>query len=139
METSIFTDLKNEPKTEDLKAPLRKSFDWWMQLRDFVFEAYPLAKEEWHVSVKKYGWGFRIKDNKRAIVYFSPLDGFFRVTMVFGQKATDQIMKSDISELIKNELMNAKVYMEGRVIRLEIGDESLIEDIKKLILFKINN
>lgn len=139
METSFFTDLQKEPKTDDLSKPLGKSFEWWMKLRNFVFEKYPPAKEEWHVSIKKYGWGFRIKDKKRAIIYFSPLQGFFRVTMVFGQKATDQILNSDISEQVKNELMNSRVYAEGRVIRMEIKDESFLEDIKKLIEIKIRN
>ena len=132
-------DLQKEPKTEDLKVPLGKTFDLWMKIRAFVFEKYPAAKEEWHVSVKKYGWGYRIKDKKRAIIYLSPLNGFFRVTMVFGQKATDKILESDISESVKTELMSSKVYMEGRVLRLEIQDENRMEDIKKLVEIKIQN
>jgi hypothetical protein len=57
--------------------------------------------------------------------------------MVFGQKATDQILGSDISQQVKDELMRSKVYMEGRVIRLEVQDNSNINDIKKLIEFKL--
>lgn len=139
MDTSIFMDLNKKPKTDDLKVPLEKTYEFWLQIRDFVFERYPLAIEEWHVSVKKYGWGFRIKDKKRAIVYLSPREGFFRVTMVFGQKATDRILESGISESIKTELLNSKVYMEGRVIRLEIKDDSYLEDVKRLIEIKIAN
>ena len=59
--------------------------------------------------------------------------------MVFGQKATDKILSSDISEEIKTELLNSKVYMEGRVIRLEINENSNINDIQKLILIKLSN
>ena len=59
--------------------------------------------------------------------------------MVFGQKATDRILSSDISDFIKEELMNSKVYMEGRVIRLEINDNSFLNDIKKLVEIKIAN
>jgi hypothetical protein len=137
METSIFMDLKKTPQTADLEIPLGKNFQIWQEIRDFVFMKYPEAIEEWHVSVKKYGWGFRIKDKKRAIIYLSPRIGFFRVAMVFGQKATDWILNSDISDAIKQELMNSRVYAEGRVIRLEVNDGSALGDIKKLIEAKL--
>jgi hypothetical protein len=137
METSVFMDLANTPVTSDLEIPLGKTFSVWMEIRDFVFEKYPKAIDEWHVSVKKFGWSFRIKDKKRAIIYLSPRPGFFWVTMVFGQKATENILGSDISQQVKDELMRSKVYMEGRVIRLEVYDNSNINDIKKLIEFKL--
>jgi len=139
METSIFMDLSKKPETADLEIPLGNTFPFWQEISDFVFAKYPAAIEDWHVSVKKYGWGFRLKDKKRAIIYLSPREGFLRVTMVFGQKATDQILSSEISADIKEELLNSKVYVEGRVIRLEIQDTTLLNDIKKLIEIKIAN
>ncbi len=139
METSIFMDLTKLPETADLVIPLGNTFPLWKEISDFVFLKYPAAIEEWHIAVKKYGWGFRIKDKKRAIIYLSPREGFFLVSMVFGQKATDQIINSNISAEIKEELKNSKVYMEGRVIRLEVYDNSILHDIKKLIEIKIAN
>lgn len=139
METSIFMDLTKTPNASDLEVPLRKTLNVWNEIREFVFEKYPAAIEEWHISVKKYGWGFRIKDKKRAIIYLSPRKGFFRVTMVFGQKATDRILSTDISDFVKEELMKSKVYVEGRVISLEIIDDSFLNDIKKLVEIKIIN
>lgn len=139
METSIFMDLSKTPKTTDLEIPLRNTYSVWKEIRDFVLEKYPAAIEEWHIAVKKYGWGFRIKDKKRAIIYLSPRAEFFLVAMVFGQKATVQILNSDISAKIKEELMNSKVYMEGRVIRMEVRNSAYLADIKKLVEIKIAN
>ncbi len=139
MEASVFMNLEVVPVTNDLIEPLEKTFPLWMEIRDFVFTVYPKALEEWHVSAKKYGWGFRIKDKKRAIIYLSPRKTFFKVAMVFGQKATDQILTSDISEFIKTEITNSKVYAEGRVIRLDITDPTFVNDIKKLVEIKIAN
>ena len=53
MEPSIFMDLTKTPKTSDLEIPLGKTFAVWNEIRDFVFEKYPAAIEEWHVSVNK--------------------------------------------------------------------------------------
>ncbi|MBN2635905.1 MAG: DUF3788 domain-containing protein [Prolixibacteraceae bacterium] len=137
METSFFTDLTKIPGNDDLKIAIGDLFPLWMEIRDFIFAKYPTAIEEWHISVKKYGWIYRIKDKKRAIIYLSPRTGYFIVSMVFGQKATDKILDAEISENIKTELMNSKVYMEGRVLRLDIHDNLHITDIKKLIEIKI--
>jgi hypothetical protein len=60
-----------------------------------------------------------------------PRDGFFKVALVFGQKATELILASTVSEDLKNELKAAKVYAEGRGIRVEVKNKSIIDDIKK--------
>jgi hypothetical protein len=139
METSIFMDLNNVPQNEDLREPLRDAYPLWMEIRDYVFEKYPKAVEEWKVWVKKYGWGYRIKDKKRAILYLSPKYGHIDVTFVFGQKAADSILASDIDQKLKDDLMSSKVYMEGRVLRIDVQDKSFMADIKKLIEIKIAN
>jgi len=139
MDTSYFTDLTKIPCNEDLKVAIGDLFPVWMEIRNFVYEKYPAAVEEWHISIKKYGWLYRIKDKKRAIIYLSPREGFFKATMVFGQKAVDKIMLTDISEELKLELKSSKVYVEGRVLRIEKVDYLNIPDLKNLIEIKIAN
>ena len=56
---------------------------------------------------------------------------------MFGQKATDAIFESPISENIKSEIRSAKVYAEGRGIRVDVKNKSVIHDIEKLIEIKI--
>ncbi|MDP2887597.1 MAG: DUF3788 family protein, partial [Bacteroidota bacterium] len=58
---------------------------------------------------------------------------------VFGQKATDFILESDISPEIKNDLRKATKYAEGRGIRIEIKDNQILADIEKLIAIKLAN
>jgi hypothetical protein len=80
-----------------------------------------------------------MKDKKRTIIYFLPRAGFFKVALVFGQKATDEVMNGSVSEDIKMELSAAKVYAEGRGIRIEVKNETVINDIKELINVKLAN
>ena len=77
------------------------------------------------------------KRQETGIIYFLPRENYFKVAFVFGQKATDDIMSSDIQTDIKNELHAAKVYAEGRGIRIDVKDEKKINDIEKLIDFKL--
>ncbi|MDO9254375.1 MAG: DUF3788 family protein [Bacteroidales bacterium] len=37
----------------------------WIEIRDYVFQKYPDAVEEWNTPEKNYGWSFRVKDKKR--------------------------------------------------------------------------
>lgn len=137
MDISIFTDKAKKPDISDLMQSLAETFPLWLKIREFVLEKYPTGLEEWNFPGVKYGWSFRIKDKKRAIVYFLPRDGFFKVAFVFGTKAMNEILASDISEIIKTDLQKARVYAEGRGIQVEVNDDSTLNDITKLIEIKL--
>ena len=137
MDKSIFMDLTKMPVSSDLEIPLGNTYSFWKEICDFVFEKYPAAIEEWHVSVKKYGWGYRIKDKKRAIIYLLPRQGYFKTGFVFGPKAADEIRNSRVSADIRDELENARMYAEGKGIRIDIRTEADINDIKKLVEIKL--
>jgi hypothetical protein len=137
MDISIFVDKKIIPTTENLIESLGGTYELWKDLSGYVHLKYPSAVDEWKYSGDKYGWSFRIKDKKRVIVYLLPRDKFFKTAFVFGQKATDAVMNSLISDKIKSELESAKVYVEGRGIRLDILNETILYDLKTLIDIKI--
>ena len=132
--------VKNQiPNEEGLYEVLGTTYPLWKIIERDVFEKDTTAKPEWHYSGVKFGWSYRIKDKKRVIVYLLPRNKYFKVAFVFGQKATDSIMNSTINNQIKTALQDAKGHAEGRGIRIDIKEDSLIEDIKKLILIKINH
>ena len=139
MECSIFMDKSLQPDEAALAIALGESFKFWKEIRDYTFKKYPKATEEWNYPGIKYGWSFRIRDKKRAILYLLPRESHFMVAFVFGQKAVDQIMGSDIAQEIRTELSNARVYAEGRGIRIDIRDSSQLRDIFFLIDVKISH
>ena len=135
---SIFTDKELVPDEEILKTTLGMTYKFWQTLVNYVHSIYPKTIEEWSFS-KSGGWNFRMKDKKRTIIYLLPRESFFKVALVFGQKATDEVLKSKIATDIKTELESARVYAEGRGIRIEVKDEKIENDIKELINIKIKN
>jgi hypothetical protein len=134
---SIFTDKKKTPTEADLKKALGSTFQYWQELETHTYKAFPAATAAWHYSSDRYGWSFRISDKTRVLVYLLPRAGFFKVALVFGQKATNEILSGTVSDTIKNELSTAKVYAEGRGIRMEVKDKNLVADLIKLIRIKI--
>lgn len=135
--TPIFSDKSQSPTVQQLEEVLGGNITLWMELEAYVKQQYPKALAEWNFPGAKYGWNFRIKDSKRAIVYLLPRHGFFMVAFVFGGKATASILESPIADSIKTELQQARVYAEGRGISLQVHNESLMDDIKQLVKVKL--
>lgn len=137
MDTSVFSDKEIVPGDQNLSIELKENYDLWNSIRDYVRKKAPNSMEEWKYSGKKFGWSFRVNDKKRVIVYLLPREAYFKVAFVFGQKATDAIMDSTISDTIKNELLSAKAYAEGRGIRIDVRAPEVLEDIMHLIDIKL--
>ncbi len=137
MDTSVFTNKAVVPGDGDLFVELKATYDLWNTIRNYVHTAYPGAVDEWNYSGQKFGWSFRIKDKKRVIVYLLPREGYFKTAFVFGQKATNAILDSTIDKQIREELQSAKVYAEGRGIRIDVRDSQVLEDVKRLIAIKL--
>ena len=136
-DASIFMDKTVKPTDKDLVEKLAATYDLWKRLYDLVLSKYLKGIADWNFPGKKYGWSFRIKDKRRALIYFLPRDQFFIVAFVFGDKAVNDIMKTGISDKIKEELNLAKKYAEGRGIRIDIKDDSIFNDIEQLIDIKL--
>jgi hypothetical protein len=139
MDKNIFMNKSNKPEIADLKSALGETYALWTSISKYVNSINILFINDWNYPGEKYGWSFRIKDKKRAIVYLLPRKNCFKVAFVFGQKATDLILQSKISEEIKSELKAAKVYAEGRGIRIEVKSKNILKDIKQLIDIKLSN
>lgn len=134
MGTSVFMDKTQCPGEEDIRKELGKLYDTWNSIKEYSYQNFPGSKEEWHYS--KHGWNARIKDKKRAVVYFMPCSGYFTVSFVFGEKATKEALDSLISEDIKTIIKTAPVYGEGRGFRIEVRDKKPAKEIEKLLQIK---
>ncbi|MGZ5134410.1 MAG: DUF3788 domain-containing protein [Flavitalea sp.] len=137
MDISIFIDKTNKPEQKDLITALGKTYNLWQDIINLVYLKYPSAVSDWNFPGQKYGWSLKIKDKKRAIIYLLPRDKRFMVAFNFGQKAFEKIMDSNISEEIKHSLESAKVYAEGRGIRIEVKNQKPLKDISQLIDIKL--
>ena len=136
MDKSVFTDKNKIPSGDDLRTTLGTTYEAWKRIREFVVSHSPAVTEEWMYPGEKYGWSFRMKDKKRAIVYLLPREGFFKVAMVFGPAATEQVLSGNFAEKLKDDLRSAKPYAEGRGIRIDVTDEKILEEIFGLIRIK---
>ncbi len=136
---SIFTDKQEQPTGEELQIFLGATFPYWLELTAFTKSSLPQAAGGWNFAGVNFGWGFRISDSRRVIIYLYPRAMFFTVTMVFNTTAQEAIMASNVADSIKEALQAAEEQPEGRSISLEVRKAEMSEDIKQLIAIKLAN
>lgn len=136
---SAFMNKRAMPTEIELKEKLGSTYIIWNELKIYLNDNLKNPSEEWNYPGKKYGWSFRMKSKKRNIIYFLPKDRFFKIAFVFGQRAFDKVMESDVNEMIKNELKEAQIYGEGRGIRIDVNDNEKLGAIKTLVRIKLEN
>jgi len=139
MALSIFEDKSVVPDDTALKEALGKAYPIWTEIKSFVYSNYTAATEEWKHSGKNYGWGFRLRDKTRVIVYLTPGKDCFKFSVVFGAKATERALNEVHSGDIRAIIQSAPVYAEGRGFRMEVNNDKNMADIKTLILVKLES
>jgi hypothetical protein len=137
MAPSILDDKAIVPDDKQLEAAVGKSFELWNDIRGHIFEQYAKVVEEWNYSGANYGWSWRAKQGKRALVYLIPQKGFFLAAFCFGDKAVALIETSDVPEAIKEGLRTARKYAEGRGIRFEVRRAENVKTIRTLLEIKM--
>ena len=59
--------------------------------------------------------------------------------LVFGDKAVSVVDRSDLPDVIKSTLRNARKYAEGRGIPIDVRLAEDVENVKRLVDIKIEN
>ncbi len=132
-------DKSKMPDNQMLAEVMGKSFNLWMKLKQQLENKYGILIKEWKFYGQKLGWTFKLLLKKRNLFFFKPCKNFFRLTFVFGDKAVNEILSSDFPDFIKTELKNARKYVEGRGLTLEVKNNKEIEIVLKLVEIKIRN
>ena len=114
MSEPIFLEKANQPSENELKQTLGKTFDLWLDVKEFIKSDIGETSQEWKFYMKSTGWQLKTLLKKRNLFFFTPYENCFRMTFVFGDKAVAAVEKSDIQKSTIDELLNARKYMEGR-------------------------
>jgi hypothetical protein len=132
MALSAFVDRENPPSEQDLESALLESYPAWQLLRkEAATRLGPLA-EEWGFTSAKTGWGFRLKQGKRAILYMTPCQGYFLASFALGEKAVQAAKAAFLPEWILEAIDEAPRYAEGRGVRLKVTSAEAATAVLKL-------
>jgi len=136
---SIFLDKSVKPTNEMLSGALGQSYKYWEEIKNTLENQYGALIEEWKYYSATSGWTLKLLLKKRNLFFFAPCEKYFRLAFIFGDKAVSAVEKSDLPVKVVQELKNAKRYVEGRGLRLEVKKKTDIKNIITLVAIKINN
>lgn len=103
--------IKDRPPDEaQIKEIVKDKYLVLKAIRQYIKENLGEANEEWKYYGVKNGWVLKTFLKKRNLFFIGIYDGYFRITFVFGDKAVDSIMESDVSDKTKNSLKEARKY-----------------------------
>jgi hypothetical protein len=125
------------PTATALARALGPTQPLWDELVAHLEATYAPITPEWKASRTSPLGFLRLIRKKRTILYLLPRDGYFLTAFVFGEKATAAVRASDVPAAVVTALNEARVYAEGRGIRLETRTPQDVATMKKLAAIKM--
>ena len=139
MALSAFDDKSRPPRDDELAAMLGRAFGSWNELRRNIASRFSPVSEEWGFTSKSTGWGLRLKQPARTILYITPCKGYFLASLALGEKAVTAARESDLPASILEIIDGAKRYAEGRGVRLEVRNAKDVRNEENLAAIKMAN
>ena len=139
MPLSALTDKSHEPTDPDVRKVLGKAYEVWSDLIDAVEERIGPVFRVWGYTSKTTGWGLRLKQKDRVILYMTPQTGKFLVSFALGEKAVAAAKSTRLSPTLVAAIDNAPRYAEGRGLRVEVSRKNQVPDLAALAEIKIEN
>ena len=132
MAASVLGEKTIVPDEEALNAALKGGKTLWDKMIDISG-----GSGEWKFYSKAAGWTYPVKKGKRTLFYMMPKDGWFQLTFVYGERAVEAAKSADLPEQVLIDLLQAKAYMEGRSVAVNINSNADIDTAQKLLQLKL--
>ena len=136
MATSFFDEKAIVPNDDMVDAVLADTKGLWGRLKAHVAERYPGVRSDWKYYSKKAGWSLAFRGKSSALFYFLPCEGYFKISLVFGEKAVRFAAQADIPAHIKEAIAGAVAYMEGTSFFVDVKTEEDVEAVFALLKIK---
>jgi hypothetical protein len=136
MALSAFDEKNVSPAIDDLRSVLGRAYTPWAKLLALVAERIGPITEVWKFSGPSFGWGLRVVQKQRVILYMTPQSNQFLVSFALGEKAVASARAARLSASVLKQIEDAPRYAEGRGVRIPVRGESQLVAIARLAEIK---
>jgi hypothetical protein len=138
MSTSVFTD-KNQHPTEDLIfSHLGKKKVLWTTLFEYIHDQHPDIVEEWRYYHDGKSWLMKVTRKAKTVFWLSVIEGSFRITFYFTDRAQQFIDKSVLSPALKDQFTTGKKYGKIRGVTVLFKTKKDCSYAQELIRIKLS-
>jgi hypothetical protein len=139
MALSVFDDKATPPTDHTLGRMLGRTYVLWTRLKSDLQDSHGPLDEQWSFGGKNYGWSFRLKQKKRALVYMTPCRGYFLASFALGEKACRAAHECGVPSSILEIVDAAPKYAEGRGVRVPVRTPRDVRGVEQLAAVKAAN
>ena len=136
MALSAFDDKARPPTDDQLRSVLGKAYGPWVRLLALVAERIESVTELWKFST---GWSLRVVHRDRVIMYMTPQQNQFLVSLALGERAVAAAHAARLSASVLKLIDAAPRYAEGRGFRMPIRNSSQLTTLARLAQIKREN
>ncbi len=133
------TDKDAPPTPRQIESWIgKRAYGFWMRISEMIEHGYPgVFTPQWLYGGKKHGWSLRYKKS-RSFCTFIPEKGRFLLLIVFGAEERQKVetIRYEISGITMQLYDEAKTYHDGKWLLLDVNSETVLSDIKKLLIVK---
>jgi len=138
MEPPVLANKEQFPTEEIIYSHIGKSKTLWLSLFEFIHSNHPDIVEQWRFYNDGKSWLLKVTRKTKTIFWLRVLDGTFRTTFYFTDKAKQVIKESAISEALKEQFADGKKYGKIRGLTITYKNKRDVEYAKALIAVKIS-
>jgi len=136
MALSAFPDKTRAPTDDALRTTLGKAYRPWVALLDLVARRIGPLTDAWGFTSAKTGWGLRVRRGERVILYMTPQQNQFLVSLVLGEKAVAAARAAKLSATVMKIVDRSPRYPEGRGVRIEVTGSRQLTTLARLAEIK---
>jgi hypothetical protein len=137
-EHRVLNDPGLYPSDEVIFLHIGKSKKLWISFFDELRTRHPDITPEWRYYNDGKSWLLKATRKKKTIFWLSVIEGAFRITSYFTDKAEGVIKSSTISGPLKEQFLNGKHYGKLRGLTVTFRNPKDLVDAESLIAVKLS-
>jgi len=139
MTTSILNDKLMTPNDELLSIVMNDKMPLWEKINNHVIENYRDITSEWKYPNKKSGWCLIFKRKDKTAFYFIPCEDYFKLIIVYSDKALNIVKHTALPKHIMDMVDNAISCATGHSCYINVVTEDDVEPVLSLLKVKMES
>lgn len=138
MQLPVLTDKNQIPTEAVIFSHIGKYKELWLLLFDYIHRVHPDFTGQWKYYLDGKSWLLKVTRKSRTIFWLSIVEGSFRTTFYFSDKARKAISESSLSDDVKKQFKSGEKFGAIRGITIVHKYKRDVEHAKRLIDIKMS-
>jgi hypothetical protein len=138
MEQPVLSDKNRFPTEDIIFSHIGRTKTLWISFFEYIHSNHTDFTEEWRYYNDGKSWLMKVQRKAETVFWLSIIKNAFRITFYFTDKASKAIAESNISEELKAQFTDGKLYGKIKGITIVFKKKKDIEYAKSLITIKLS-